>query len=68
MNKVKQFIKENNLIQNGDHIIIGVSGGADSVYLLLVLNELRKSMDLTITAVQVITRRGYQSGGFWQMQ
>ncbi len=53
MNKVKKFIKENNLIQNGDHIIIGVSGGADSVYLLLVLNELRESMKLTITAVHI---------------
>ena len=35
MNKVKEFIKEKNLIQNGDHIIIGVSGGADSVLSLI---------------------------------
>ena len=53
MNKVKEFIKEKKLIQNGDHIIIGVSGGADSVYLLLILNELRESMNLTITAVHI---------------
>ena len=53
MNKVKELIKEKNLIQNGDHIIIGVSGGADSVYLLLILNELRESMNLTITAVHI---------------
>ena len=53
MNKVKEFIKEKNLIQNGDHIIIGVSGGADSVYLLLILNELRESMNLTITVVHI---------------
>lgn len=53
MKNVKKFIKEKNLIQNGDHIIIGVSGGADSVYLLLVLNELKESMDLSITAVHI---------------
>ena len=53
MNKVKKFIKENNLIQKGDHIIIGVSGGADSVYLLLLLNELKESMNLSITAVHI---------------
>ena len=53
MEKVKKFIKEKNLIKNGEHMIAGVSGGADSVYLLLVLHSLQKEMNLKITVVHV---------------
>lgn len=53
MEKVKKFIKEKNLIKQGEHIIVGVSGGADSVYLLLLLCELKKEMKLEITVVHI---------------
>ena len=53
MEKVKQFIKDRNLIKTGEHLIVGVSGGADSVYLLLVLHSIQKEMDLKITAVHI---------------
>lgn len=53
MENVKKFIKEKNLINQGEHIIVGVSGGADSVYLLRLLCELRKEMDLKITVVHI---------------
>lgn len=53
MEKVIRFIKEKSLIQKGDKILIGVSGGADSVYLLLVLCTLKKQMNLTLRAVHV---------------
>ena len=62
MNKVKNLSRKK-LIQNGDHIIIGVSGGADSVYLLLILNELRESMNLTITAVHIKSHDSKRSCG-----
>ena len=45
--------KRNQLICKGDHIIVGVSGGADSVCLLAVLSEVRIRWDLTIMAVHV---------------
>ena len=40
--KVIDTINKYNLIKNGDSIVIGLSGGADSVCLTLVLNELKK--------------------------
>ncbi|MFC4767564.1 tRNA lysidine(34) synthetase TilS [Effusibacillus consociatus] len=40
LDRVRRTIKEDRLFQNGDRILAGVSGGADSVALLYVLHEL----------------------------
>lgn len=40
--KVINTIKKYNLIQNGDKIILGVSGGPDSMSMLHILNEIKK--------------------------
>ena len=40
--KILKTIKKYNLIENGDSIVIGVSGGPDSICLLHVLNELNE--------------------------
>ena len=53
MEKVKKFIKEKNLIKTGNKLVVGVSGGADSVYLLLVLESLKEEMNLEIIAVHI---------------
>ena len=53
MEKVKKFIKEKNLIKTGNKLVVGVSGGADSVYLLLVLQSLKEEMNLEIIAVHI---------------
>ena len=52
-NKIFSFIKKHNMIIKGDTVICGLSGGADSVSLLLVLNEISKEMDFTLKALHV---------------
>ena len=51
--QVKQYIREKQLIRPEDHVIVGLSGGADSVCLLLVLKSLRGVLDFTLSAVHV---------------
>jgi tRNA(Ile)-lysidine synthase len=49
--KVLETIKKYNLIESGDKIVIGVSGGPDSIALLSVLLEIKKDkvIDFEIT-------------------
>lgn len=51
IDKIKAVIKDNELIKESERVVVGVSGGADSVCLLLVLKEI---MPLEcITAVHI---------------
>ena len=50
---ILQYIKQNQMIQKGEHIIVGVSGGADSVCLFHILRQLQAEGFLTISVVHV---------------
>lgn len=51
--QVQETVKEFHMVETGDTIITGVSGGADSVCLLTVLQELAEQMDLQLHVVHV---------------
>ena len=51
--KVKAYAEQQNMLSKGDHIVLGFSGGADSVCLFYILQSLVQEYDLTLTAVHV---------------
>lgn len=53
LQKVREYIKQYNMIREGDEIIAGVSGGADSVCMLLNLVEFSKEVNCTIKVVHI---------------
>ena len=51
--RTEQYIRERSLLESGDHLIVGVSGGPDSICLLEVLDALRGKWDWKLTVVHV---------------
>jgi tRNA(Ile)-lysidine synthase len=51
--KVIRFIRDNDLIRSGERILIALSGGADSVFLLYFLNKFKKKYKSELAALHV---------------
>jgi tRNA(Ile)-lysidine synthase len=51
--KMKNYISQYHMLEPGDYVLCGCSGGADSVALLLLLGELRETLGITLEAVCV---------------
>ena len=51
--KVKEYIDKYHMIAPGDVVVIGVSGGADSVCLLLMLRQIQQEIPFRIAIVHV---------------
>lgn len=51
--KIKQTIIKNELINKNDKIVLGVSGGPDSMSMLHVLNKLKNSMHFEIVVAHI---------------
>ncbi len=60
--KVLRFIKENELLSSGEKILIALSGGPDSVFLLHFLNKYKKKFKIELGAAHINHRlRGKDS-------
>ena len=53
LQKIKAYVKKQNMLRKGDRIVVGVSGGADSVCLFHVLLELKEEFALELAVVHV---------------
>lgn len=53
LEKFKNFIEENNLIEKGDSIVSAVSGGSDSVFMLEMLLAIKSDYELNIIVCHV---------------
>ncbi|PKM51501.1 MAG: tRNA lysidine(34) synthetase TilS [Firmicutes bacterium HGW-Firmicutes-7] len=53
LDKVLATIRKYNMIEAKDHVIVGLSGGVDSVCLLWTLNQLKEILGIQIYAIHV---------------
>ncbi len=51
--KVREFCLTKGLLDTGDSVVVGLSGGADSVCLLFILLDMKKELDLEVSAIHV---------------
>jgi tRNA(Ile)-lysidine synthase len=51
--KIRDFVAGHRMFRTGDKVVLGLSGGADSVCLFFVLLELREELGIEIEAVHI---------------
>ena len=51
--KVFSYIEEYKMIKTGSQVLLGISGGADSVCLLFLLKEYQKRKDFALRGIHI---------------
>ena len=51
--RVLEYVQKYHMLEKGDYVVAGVSGGADSVCLLFLLSELRKEIPIELHVVHI---------------
>lgn len=52
-NRVLNYIRQNRMIEEGESVVIGVSGGADSMCLLNIMEEISELLSLKLAVVHI---------------
>ena len=53
LDHILEIIKKYNMLEAGDEVVTALSGGADSVCLLLALDELKNKLNIKVSALHV---------------
>ncbi len=53
LQKVRETIKKYSMLSDSNHVLIGLSGGPDSVCLAVILDKLREDFNLSLSAVYI---------------
>ena len=53
LDRIAEYCERQELFRTGDGVLVGLSGGADSVFLLLALSKLGRRWDLRLAALHV---------------
>lgn len=53
LTKIQKTIEELNMLASGEKVLVAISGGADSVCLLLLLKELEEKLAISVEAIHV---------------
>ena len=61
LSRVRQAVEDYHMLEEGDRIAVGISGGKDSLTLLLALNELRKFYPQKFSIYAVTVDLGFQN-------
>src|SRR3989339_748623 len=60
--RIRHFVREGKLFSKGEKVVVGVSGGTDSVCLLYILNSLRDELGISLHVAHLDHRlRGAES-------
>ena len=55
--RVLEYIRQKNMVKQGEVVLVGVSGGADSVCLLLLLKELEQELKIQVRVIHPLAFR-----------
>ena len=66
MSRMRAAMEKYNMIEDGDRIAVGVSGGKDSLVLLAALAEMRRFYPKKYEVVGITLDMGFENGGDWE--